>query len=43
MHLAGMSTLLIQLSLGPGYYHPLGSGSIVPFCFKNVECMFALT
>jgi hypothetical protein len=24
MHLVGMSTLLILLSLGPGYRHPLG-------------------
>jgi hypothetical protein len=26
MHLIGMSTLLILLSLGSGYHHPLGSG-----------------
>jgi hypothetical protein len=26
MHLIGMSTLLILLSLGPGYHHPLGPG-----------------
>jgi hypothetical protein len=24
MHLVGLSTLLILLSLGPGYHHPLG-------------------
>jgi hypothetical protein len=24
MHLVGMSTLLILLSLGPGYHHPRG-------------------
>jgi hypothetical protein len=26
MHLIGMSTLLILLSLGPGYHHPPGLG-----------------
>jgi hypothetical protein len=26
MHLVNMSTLLILLSLAPGYHHPLGSG-----------------
>jgi hypothetical protein len=26
MHLVDMSTLLILLSLGPGYHHPLGPG-----------------
>jgi hypothetical protein len=24
MHLVGMDTLLILLSLGPGYHHPMG-------------------
>jgi hypothetical protein len=26
MHLVGTDTLLILLSLGPGYHHPLGPG-----------------
>jgi hypothetical protein len=26
MHLVSMSILLILLSLGPGYHHPLGAG-----------------
>jgi hypothetical protein len=26
MHLIDMSTLLILLSIGPGYHHPLGPG-----------------
>jgi hypothetical protein len=26
MHLVGMNTLLILLSLGLGYHHPLGPG-----------------
>jgi hypothetical protein len=30
MHLVDMSTLLILLSLGPGYLHPLGPGYHTP-------------
>jgi hypothetical protein len=31
MHLIGMSTLLILLSVGPGYHHPSGPGYHIMF------------
>jgi hypothetical protein len=35
MHLVGMNTLLILLSLGPGYRHPKGQ-DITQHCFVEV-------
>jgi hypothetical protein len=35
MHLIGMSTLLILLSVGPGYHHPSGPGYHIMFITKK--------
>jgi hypothetical protein len=34
MHLVDISTLLIPLSIGPGYHHPLGLGYHNPPPYK---------
>jgi hypothetical protein len=37
MHLVDMSTLLIILSLGPGYHHPRGHDIITQFIFQAIN------
>jgi hypothetical protein len=39
MHLVGMSTLLILLTLGPGYHHPPGPGYHKRSTFDLIGCL----